>query len=212
MKKIKSYIPLVITIAGGLFIGVLALLKLYAEPPGTAKVLAILVVTIYLFWKILESKITVSETTKCEDNDKGTVEMCAAVEIGLLITVFAYSSNVWLPSAVVGLILIFFGLVIRFSAIAALGDGYSLRIRKIENEIVQYGPYHFIRHPSYLGTVIVHTGLVLVFPGLMPVLLLVLWYGAVLIRATTEDKFLMKNKDYKIYSENTPWMLFPGFC
>ncbi|MFH2094131.1 MAG: methyltransferase [Bacteroidota bacterium] len=210
MNKIRLYIPLVITVIGGFVIGILAMLKLWAEPFGASKILACMVVIIYFLWKILESKITVSETTKGENNDKGTVEMCAAVEIGLLVSVFAYSKNVWLPSAIAGLILIATGLLIRFAAIAALDDGYSLRIREIKNKVVKAGPYRLIRHPSYLGTVIVHTGLVFVFPGILPMILLVAWYAAVFVRAATEDKFLMKNKDYKIYSKQTSRMLFPG--
>ncbi len=210
MQKISSYIPLVITIAGGFFITILAIMKLIAEPSGPAKILACLTVLIYFLWKILESKITIAETSKGENNDKGTVEMCAAVEIGLLVTVFAYSANAWFPAAVTGIIIICIGLLMRFTAIAALGDGYSLRIREIKNSVVNVGPYRFVRHPSYLGTIIVHTGLVFIFPGILPVLFLALWYGAVTVRAVTEDRFLMNNKNYQEYTKETTRMLFPG--
>lgn len=210
MQKIGSYIPLAITIAGGFIISILALLKLMSLPAGSAKVLACLIVLVYFLWKLLESKITVAETSMGANNDRGTVELCAVVEIGLLVAVFNCSTRVWFPAALVGLVLMGAGLLMRFTAIAALGSGYSLRIRDIKNHIVDTGPYGFVRHPSYLGTLIVHTGLVFVFPGVLPLLFLLLWYVAVFIRAVTEDRFLKKNKAYEAYSKQITPMIFPG--
>lgn len=210
MNRIRSYTPLAITIAGGVLITILALLRLVAEPAGPGRILAWGTVILYFSWKVLESKITVAETLGGENHDKGTVELCAAVEIGLLISVFLKSGPVWFPAAVLGLAVIVAGLVIRFSAIAALGEGYSLRIRAIKGPVVSVGPYGWVRHPSYLGTLIVHTGLVLVFHGVLPFLFLGLWFVAVMVRATTEDRFLMSDTRYANYSTQTTRMMFPG--
>lgn len=210
MNRIRSYLPLAITLVGGLVIILLALMKLVAEPAGPGKILACLTVLLYFSWKVLESKITVAEASLGDNHDKGTVELCAAVEIGLLASVFLKSAPVWFPVASVGLALMAAGLVIRFTAIAALGESYSLRIRSIKGPVVAVGPYRWVRHPSYLGTLIVHTGLVFVFPGVLPFVFLGLWYLAVTVRARTEDRFLMADDRYVIYSTQTTRMMFPG--
>ncbi len=210
MQKISSYTPLAITIAGGFFIIILSILKLTSLPAGPAKVLACLIVLVYFLWKLIESKITVGETAMGENNDRCTVEMCAGVEIGLLVMVFTCSTGVCFVPAIVGLIIICAGLLMRFTAILALGEGYSLRIRAIKNSVINTGPYGFVRHPSYLGTIMVHTGLVFVFPGILPILILLLWYAVVSIRAVTEDRFLMNDNRYEEYSKQTTRLLFPG--
>ncbi|MCP4748141.1 MAG: hypothetical protein GY874_18700 [Desulfobacteraceae bacterium] len=210
MNQIRSYTPLLITLIGGLLITVLAMLRIAKEPFGPGKILACLTVVIYFLWKIIESRITVAETSQGQNHDKGTVEMCAAVEIGLLAAVFLKSAPVNSALATAGLSVMAVGLALRFAAIAALGKDYTLRIRAISDLVVDIGPYSWVRHPSYLGTLIVHTGLVLVFPGVAPFLFLALWFFAVTFRALIEDRFLMQNRMYKIYSTHTKQLIFPG--
>jgi protein-S-isoprenylcysteine O-methyltransferase len=52
------------------------------------------------------------------------------------------------------------GLVIRLWAMLTLGQFYTRSLTTLENQnIVRGGPYRLVRHPGYLGTLLIWTGL-----------------------------------------------------
>jgi len=56
-----------------------------------------------------------------------------------------------------GVVVFLLGLIIEISARRALGRHFSVRIRTTETQaLVQSGPYKFIRHPLYLGVIMVY--------------------------------------------------------
>lgn len=56
-----------------------------------------------------------------------------------------------------GVAVFLLGLTIEISARRALGKHFSVKIRTTENQmLVQSGPYRFIRHPIYLGVILVY--------------------------------------------------------
>lgn len=210
-KRTKDLLPLAMTILGGFGIGSLTVLRMTHEPESFGAVVCLVAIVMYGGWKIWESRITLDELHRAEpSHDQGTVEICAVVEIALLVSLLLSRNRLQLGPAFVGLTIMAVGIHIRVIAIRTLGKDYSLRIRALRTRSVCFGPYARVRHPAYLGTLICHSGIVLVFVNTYSLLLLALWYAVVLVRTLVEDGFLMQGSEYRKYAEKVRWRLIPG--
>lgn len=118
-----------------------------------------------------------------------------------------------LPSWVgwLGISLALLGLGLRVWSMNVLGRFYT-RTLKVTNEqaIVRSGPYALIRHPGYLGSILIWTG-VAASTGNWIVLLIVLMviFGVYIYRIHTEEKMLAStNASYAEYQKHS-WRLIP---
>jgi protein-S-isoprenylcysteine O-methyltransferase Ste14 len=60
---------------------------------------------------------------------------------------------------VIGIIFLLSGIILRVWSINILGKHFTATVKVTkEHELIKYGPYRFIRHPSYLGALIAITG------------------------------------------------------
>lgn len=211
MKKAKELVPLATTILGGLCVGSLTVLRMTHEPESSGAVVCLVAIVIYGGWKIWESRVLLDELRQEEPNhDESTVEICAVVEIALLVSLLLSKNRLHLGLAFVGLTIMAMGIHIRVIAIRTLGKDYSLRIRPLRTRPICVGPYTLVRHPAYLGTLICHTGIVLVFVNRYSLLVLAVWYAVVIVRTLVEDGFLMQDSVYRTYAEKVRWRLIPG--
>jgi len=211
MKKARVLFPLAMTILGGLGIGSLTVLRITNEPEFPGAVLCLVAIVMYGGWKIWETRISVGELSQPETNrDKGTVEICAVVEIALVISLLLSRNRLQLGLGIGGLMIMAVGIHIRVTAIRTLENDYSLRIRPLSNRPNCIGPYAIVRHPAYLGTLICHTGIVMVFANRYSFLILAVWYAVVLVRTLVEDTFLMGDSAYRKYAQRVRWRLVPG--
>jgi len=112
----------------------------------------------------------------------------------------------------VGVLCMLGGLVLRYLAAMTLGEFYTRTLRICEDHrVVETGPYRFIRHPGYLGTVLIGAG-----AGLAVSNWLVFWVVLVpnllekQYRIRTEEKMMHDAlpEKYARYVENT-WRLIP---
>jgi len=124
----------------------------------------------------------------------------------------------WFPRldpmlAGVGLLLIMVGMALRIAAGRALGKWWSLRVEiQPEHALVQTGPYRFVRHPAYLGMLIVCLGLPIAFQSVWAAVLMALAvWPAVGYRVQVEDALLERHfgDEYRKYARRTP-RLIPG--
>jgi protein-S-isoprenylcysteine O-methyltransferase len=111
-----------------------------------------------------------------------------------------------------GIAIMFCGITLRVWALQTLGKFYTRTLRVTEShKVVQEGPYKRVRHPGYLGVI-----LVLVGAGLATVN----WIAAVIVtlitltayryRITSEEDMLLTSfgDQYREYMEHT-WKLVP---
>lgn len=103
------------------------------------------------------------------------------------------------------------GLVTRVWAMRALGGAYTRTLRLVEEQrVVQEGPYRLVRHPGYLGTLLVWLGAAVALAN-GPTVAVV---GATLLRAYlprihAEEAMLRDTfADYAAYQDRT-WRLVP---
>ena len=60
---------------------------------------------------------------------------------------------------VIGLILFVIGLIIRWAAIIYLGRFFTVNVAIAEDhQLIITGPYRYVRHPSYTGTLLIFLG------------------------------------------------------
>ncbi|WP_455278420.1 methyltransferase [[Eubacterium] cellulosolvens] len=123
----------------------------------------------------------------------------------------------WSQMPIILNIIGFVGIVCSFVLIFLVmrENTYLSRVVEIQRErghtVITTGPYRFVRHPMYVGVIVMFfcTSLVLSsFYGLIPALLLTIILG---IRTHFEDKMLHKElPGYKEYAEKTRYRIFPG--
>jgi protein-S-isoprenylcysteine O-methyltransferase Ste14 len=106
-----------------------------------------------------------------------------------------------------GIVLIVIGIIVRQWAIFTLGRFFTLTIGIQKNQkVVDYGPYRFIRHPSYLGLLIVLLGIGAALQSWEGVLAIVVISGlAIGYRIHIEEKVMVSElgEDYIKYMKRT---------
>lgn len=118
---------------------------------------------------------------------------------------FPFQMN--LVAGLVGLCVMVLGLVLRVWAAAALGGYYSrtLLVTK-EQKLVTSGPYARIRHPGYLGSILLWSGFgVLTSNTAALILFPVMFVGIYLYRISVEERMLGEELggDYAAYRRRT---------
>jgi protein-S-isoprenylcysteine O-methyltransferase Ste14 len=125
------------------------------------------IITVQLYYLISETRMTV-RTTRGMDNsaDRGTrrlvwILLVIAFESAWLPVIFSFGKLLalgdWLTW--LGVFIMVSGVVFRRYAIAVLGKFFTaiVQIHK-DHQLIKAGPYRYIRHPSYLGILILALG------------------------------------------------------
>ena len=114
---------------------------------------------------------------------------------------------------VVGLALIWAGLALRLWAFHTLGQLFKVRIEiQPGHRVVQDGPYRFLRHPSYTGSLVSLLGLGVALGSLLSVAAAVLIPAVgLVVRIEHEERQLREalGGEYERYAERTR-RLIPG--
>jgi len=107
---------------------------------------------------------------------------------------------------VVGLVMMIAGLIIRFIAMKALRSNFSglLRIRE-GHTLVTAGIYHWVRHPAYLGAILLFLGFPVTLSSVIGFLVMLLLVPYLLHRITLEEKMLVDHfgAEYQEYMERS---------
>jgi protein-S-isoprenylcysteine O-methyltransferase Ste14 len=96
--------------------------------------------------------------------DKGSnLVLRVSLYVSIVIAFFLALNNTAMLSHwffYLGIVLIVVGIIVRQWAIFTLGRFFTLTVGIQKNQkVVDYGPYRFIRHPSYLGLLIALLGI-----------------------------------------------------
>jgi protein-S-isoprenylcysteine O-methyltransferase Ste14 len=106
----------------------------------------------------------------------------------------------------VGVLLEAIGLGIRAWSMRALADSYTRTLRvEGEQRVVETGPYRLIRHPGYLGSLLIWIGLALTSRNVIVVAVSgVLLGGAYRRRIIAEERLLLRDlRGYGAYRDRT---------
>jgi protein-S-isoprenylcysteine O-methyltransferase Ste14 len=111
-----------------------------------------------------------------------------------------------------GIVAMLSGLVLRFWSMRVLGEYYTRTLQVTgQQAVVDQGPYRVIRHPGYLGTLLVWIGAGIAMANWLATALIPLLMGtAYAYRIRSEEAMLLDTlgKSYQGYRERT-WRLIP---
>ncbi len=107
--------------------------------------------------------------------------------------------------SIVGIIIVFIGIIIRGLSIKYLGEYFSKDVETWDNHIlVKDGLYKYIRHPAYLGNILQIIGFPLILNSYYSLSLSAITVYLFLKRIEIEENFLLKElKEYPKYQKET---------
>lgn len=211
MSALRRATPLVLTVLGAGSIGSFWLRRVLLLGVSWQGLVVLLGGITYSIWIAVESRVSVAEIDREEGSaDRGTMEIAAAAKLIFLSATLLAEPRLELPVSFVGLFFLVAGASIRLAAVRSLGPLYSHRIR-VPTRVLATGPYAWLRHPAYLGTLVAHASLVLMMPSAAAALALGLaWLPAVILRTELEDRFLRQTPAYAEYAGKVRFRLIPG--
>ena len=154
-----------------------------------------------------------------KSSDRGTlailwVTIFTAIALAGFLT-FTGRGLVYFPAAVawLGLGFVVAGLAVRGWAVATLGPSFTSQVAAAPGQrVVARGPFRFIRHPSYAGSLVSFLGLGLAFGSVVAVVVIFVPITlAFLRRIAVEERFLKveMGEEYEAYCRRTK-RLVPG--
>jgi protein-S-isoprenylcysteine O-methyltransferase Ste14 len=113
----------------------------------------------------------------------------------------------WDTFFTIGAILTIVGLIIRINSILTLKQHFTYTVTKIENhELIETGIYKYLRHPGYLGQIIIFIGISISLSNWLSVLLMMIpVLSGYIYRIRTEERFMIENigQKYIDYQKRT---------
>jgi protein-S-isoprenylcysteine O-methyltransferase Ste14 len=98
---------------------------------------------------------------------------------------------------------------------AMIANAYFSTVVRIQSDrghtVCRTGPYQYVRHPGYLGTVLQSVGMALLLGSAWALIPAVAASSLMMIRTSLEDRVLQSELNgYKDYAQRTRYRMFPG--
>ena len=141
---------------------------------------AFLVGLIWLASEIVLARVTLSKTDKAKGLDRSSLRLLwLLIGVSLAAGIYLGSRGIgYIPTgslaiSVSGLVLIFLGLAIRWTAILTLRRHFTVNVNIGDShQLIDTGIYRFVRHPAYTGSLVSFLGLGLTFSNWLCVLVI----------------------------------------
>lgn len=182
--------------------------------------LAYILIACYFVIERLLRKSKQALSLKTEATDAGSSQvLLISGAINILLVIVApilntYQVGYWSHASIdwLGLTVMLAGLILRYWAAQILGEFYTRTLQIVDGqEIVNQAPYNVIRHPGYLGTLLLVVGAGLAVTNWIVLLpAVILGITARVYRISAEEKMLEARfgEKYTLYSDKT-WKLVP---
>lgn len=108
----------------------------------------------------------------------------------------------------VSLALILLGMCVHIAA--KLNLGRSFGVVAADRGVKASGMYRLVRHPMYLGYMIVHSAFLLAGPNIYNVVVIGFCWMLLVWRIHIEEELLMDDPDYRRFAITTRYRLLPG--
>jgi protein-S-isoprenylcysteine O-methyltransferase Ste14 len=159
---------------------------------------------LYGFFEIFMSRRKQSKREISKSGDKGSIWLLAiSISTGYWLFIIAYTKigriYHWNTFFGLGSILIAIGLIVRVASILTLKKQFTYTVTKIENhELIETGLYKNIRHPGYLGQLIIFLGISTCLSNWLSILLMIIpVLLGYLNRINIEERFMVEQMGQK---------------
>ncbi len=140
-----------------------------------------------------------------KSSDKGSIRfLFTLIQIGCLLSFGIGATKVgmindWNILFIIGAVLIIFGIIIRLNSIMTLRRQYTYTVTRIENHaLIESGLYKTIRHPGYLGLVIIFLGISTALSNWLSIILMIIpVIIGIMNRIRVEESFLIEQMGQK---------------
>lgn len=158
-------------------------------------VAALLILASLAVWALTEVRTAFRRRTEAHNRDRGSLyalrasvligALLAAVALNVRVTAFPFTPII----AAFTLAMLWAGIALRWWSLHALGRYFTFPIMiSADQPVIATGPYRFLRHPSYLGLLLVFGGLGMPYGNWLSVLALVLTSLAGLVNRSTQRR------------------------
>ena len=178
------------------------------------------IIGVQLYYVISEIRMT-ARTTRGMDNsaDRGTRKLvwiltAIAFDSAWIPVIFGFGSLLALGNWLtwVGVLIMISGVVFRQYVISFLGKFFTATVQiQKDHQLIKAGPYHYIRHPSYLGILILALGNGIALANWISLLICIVLPAIGLIRRIkVEEKELLDHfgQQFQDYRKST-WRIIP---
>jgi protein-S-isoprenylcysteine O-methyltransferase Ste14 len=150
--------------------------------------------------------------------DKGSLWfIMVSISVGYLLSFSIAATKIgriyyWDIFFALGLLIIAIGLIIRIISIRQLGQYFTYSVSTVKNHmLMENGLYKFIRHPGYLGQLLIFTGIAISLSNWLSVILMFIsTLVGYLNRIRVEEKFLTEQMGDKYSNyQNRTYKLIP---
>jgi len=168
-------------------------------------ILTIAFSVLYGFFEIFMSRRQHSKREISESGDKGSIwGIVISISAGYWLSFMIASTRIgriyhWNTFFVIGSLLVLTGLIIRVTSILTLKQQFTYTVTKIENyELIETGLYKSIRHPGYLGQLVIFLGISASLSNWLSILLMIIpVLLGFLNRIKVEEKFMVEKMGQK---------------
>lgn len=176
------------------------------------------IIGIYLALKdpaLLERRIKAGPGAETRPVQKALITLAFAAAIGLIVVSVLDHRFGWshVPAwvSIVGNMLVVLGLMIDLLVFRENSYGASTIERMADQKVVSTGPYALVRHPMYVGVLIMIVGVPLALGSWWGLLFLLLDVPILVLRILDEEKMLASDLDgYTTYVQKVRYRLVPG--
>ena len=178
------------------------------------KIIIIIAISyLYGFFEVFMNIRQRSKSNVTTSRDKGSLWLLySLITVGYALSFSIGATKIgriyyWDTFFAIGMTLIVIGFIVRIHSILTLKQFFTYFISKVENhKIIETGLYKFIRHPGYLGQLIIFIGISISISNWLSILFMMIPVTlGFLYRIKVEEKFMVEQlgEDYLNYQERT---------
>jgi protein-S-isoprenylcysteine O-methyltransferase Ste14 len=172
---------------------------------GTKLIIIVSFSILYGLFEIFMSRRLRDKKKVSKSGDKGSIWLLfISISVGYWLSFIIASTKTgriyhWNTFFAIGALLVITGLIIRITSILTLKQHFTYTVTKVENhELIETGLYKYIRHPGYLGQLIIFLGIATSLSNWLSVLLMIIpVLLGYLNRINVEEKFMIEQMGQK---------------
>ena len=168
---------------------------------------------LYGFFELFMNLRNKNKSKVTRSGDKGSIWLLyGLITLGYALSFAIGATKIgrmpyWNTFFAIGAVLVVLGLVIRILSIITLRQYFTYSVAKVEgHQLIETGLYKNIRHPGYLGQLLIFLGLSISLSNWLSILLMMLPVAiGYIYRIRVEEKFMgdQLGENYKNYQKRT---------